>query len=109
MRNASSRDAAADHPATLQEAAPVPRGRVLAWALWDWGSSAFNAVVTTFVFSTYLASTLFVDQGILDAAGTDSRDPALVRALAENATVISTALAIVGLLEIGRASCRERV
>jgi MFS transporter, UMF1 family len=98
MRNASSRDAAADHSPTLPDAAPVPRSRVLAWALWDWGSSAFNAVVTTFVFSTYLASTLFVDQSVLDAAGSDARDPALVRALAENATVISTALAIVGLL-----------
>jgi UMF1 family MFS transporter len=98
MRNASSRDAAADHSPALSDAAPVPRDRVLAWALWDWGSSAFNAVVTTFVFSTYLASTLFVDQSVLEAAGTDARDPALVRALAENATVISTALAIVGLL-----------
>jgi len=98
MRNASSRDAAADHSPTLQDPGPVPRSRVLAWALWDWGSSAFNAVVTTFVFSTYLASTLFVDRSVLDAAGGDARDPALVRALAENATVISSALAVVGLL-----------
>ncbi|MFC9895074.1 MFS transporter [Nocardia sp. NPDC127579] len=30
------------------------RGRVLAWALWDWGSSAFHAVILTFVFSVYL-------------------------------------------------------
>ena len=22
------------------------------WAMWDWGSAAFNAVVTTFVFAT---------------------------------------------------------
>ncbi len=29
--------------------------RVAGWALWDWGSSAFNAVATTFVFATYLA------------------------------------------------------
>jgi UMF1 family MFS transporter len=31
-----------------------PRGRVLAWGLWDWGSSAYNAVILTFVFSVYL-------------------------------------------------------
>jgi UMF1 family MFS transporter len=31
-----------------------PRARVLAWASWDWGSSAFNAVILTFVFSVYL-------------------------------------------------------
>ncbi|AOZ73566.1 hypothetical protein BK816_08355 [Boudabousia tangfeifanii] len=29
---------------------------VVAWSLWDFGSAAFNAVVTTFVFSTYLTS-----------------------------------------------------
>ena len=85
-------------PQTLTSTTPIPRGRVVSWALWDWGSAAFNAVVTTFVFSTYLASTLFVDQSIVDAAAGDPRDPALVRALAENATVISTALAITGVL-----------
>ena len=31
-------------------------GRVLAWGAWDWGSSAFNAVATTFVFTVYLTS-----------------------------------------------------
>ncbi|MBS43510.1 MAG: MFS transporter [Nocardioides sp.] len=29
---------------------------VLAWGLWDWGSAAFNAVITTFVFSVYITS-----------------------------------------------------
>ncbi len=29
---------------------------VWTWAIWDWGSAAFNAVVTTFVFATYLAN-----------------------------------------------------
>ena len=33
---------------------PTTRGRVLAWGLWDWGSSAYNAVILTFVFSVYL-------------------------------------------------------
>jgi UMF1 family MFS transporter len=32
----------------------TPRSRVLAWGLWDWGSSALNAVATTFVFTVYL-------------------------------------------------------
>jgi UMF1 family MFS transporter len=35
------------------------RGRVLAWAAWDWGSAAFNAVMTTFVFTVYLTSKAF--------------------------------------------------
>lgn len=37
----------------------VKRSHVFAWALWDWGSAAFNAVMITFVFGTYLASETF--------------------------------------------------
>ncbi|GAB2862895.1 MFS transporter [Nocardioides pacificus] len=29
---------------------------VYAWGLWDWGSAAFNAVITTFVFTVYITS-----------------------------------------------------
>ena len=41
--------------------APLPpgRGAVTAWGLWDWAFAAFNAVATTFVFSTYLSSSAF--------------------------------------------------
>ncbi len=46
--------------ATAVETAPTS-GKILtktvwAWGLWDWGSAAFNAVVTTFVFAVYLAN-----------------------------------------------------
>ena len=34
--------------------AAVRRRVVLAWALWDWGSAAFNAVITSFVFGPYV-------------------------------------------------------
>jgi MFS transporter, UMF1 family len=34
------------------------RGRVVAWGLWDWGSSASNAIVGTFVFTVYLTGTV---------------------------------------------------
>ena len=30
---------------------------IIEWAMWDWGSAAFNAVATTFVFSVYLTGT----------------------------------------------------
>jgi UMF1 family MFS transporter len=30
--------------------------KVVVWALWDWASAAFNAVITTFVFSVYLTN-----------------------------------------------------
>ena len=47
-------------PSELESGSPVPhRGRILAWASWDWGSSAFNAVMTTFVFTVYLTSKAF--------------------------------------------------
>jgi UMF1 family MFS transporter len=40
---------------------PPRRGAVAAWGLWDWAFSAFNAVATTFVFSTYLSGSAFGD------------------------------------------------
>jgi UMF1 family MFS transporter len=33
------------------------RSRIFSWALWDWGSASFNAVITTFVFTVYLTNT----------------------------------------------------
>lgn len=66
-----------DRAATLNRmtsstaAAPAPqhanRRQVFAWSLWDWGSAAFNAVATTFVFSVYLTSGLFGDEDEVSA------------------------------------------
>lgn len=53
----------------LEPTSTVPRTKfltraVIEWSLWDWGSAAFNAVATTFVFSTYLtADGVFIDSG----------------------------------------------
>ena len=47
--------------------APPTRGRVVAWAFWDSGSAAFNAVVTTFVFSVYLTGSAFGDEAVVSA------------------------------------------
>ncbi|MDO5633781.1 MAG: MFS transporter [Micrococcus sp.] len=44
---------------TAVESARVSRRQVAAWAAWDWGSAAFNAVMVTFVFGTYLSSPAF--------------------------------------------------
>jgi UMF1 family MFS transporter len=44
---------------SLPDEIHVPKRRVLAWALWDWGGASFNAITTTFVFTVYLASTGF--------------------------------------------------
>lgn len=41
---------------------PAPKRTVIAWSLWDWGSAAFQAVVTTFVFTVYLTSGSFGEE-----------------------------------------------
>ncbi|WAJ43766.1 MFS transporter [Mycobacterium sp. Aquia_216] len=38
----------------------IVRSRVVAWALWDCGSTGLNAIVATFVFSVYLTSSVGV-------------------------------------------------
>ena len=46
---------------------PVPRKQVISWALWDWGTSAFSVLITTFVFARYIVSSYFIDPTIVDA------------------------------------------
>lgn len=53
---------------------------IIEWALWDWGSAAFNAVATTFVFSVYLT-------------GTDRFAPG-----GEASTHLSTGLTVAGII-----------
>ncbi|MGP3533703.1 MFS transporter [Microbacterium sp. RD1] len=57
-----------DAPAAVEPApGSTRRGAVFAWGLWDWGSAAFNAVVTTFVFTVYLTSDSFGPAGEVEA------------------------------------------
>ncbi|GAB3563620.1 MFS transporter [Spelaeicoccus albus] len=49
------------------DASPVRRRAVMSWALWDWGSAAFNAVIVTFVFAPYLT------KGVAENATTGSQ------------------------------------
>ncbi|WP_372697229.1 MFS transporter [Arthrobacter sp. JSM 101049] len=71
-----------------------PRGtaaiskQVLAWASWDWGAAAINAVMTTFVFTVYLTSSLFGD--------TDANSAALGTALATAGVVIALLAPVTG-------------
>jgi UMF1 family MFS transporter len=41
--------------------APAGRAKVLAWALWDCGSTGLNAIVVTFVFAVYLTGAVGSD------------------------------------------------
>lgn len=65
---------------------------VAAWASWDWGSAAFNAVITTFVFTVYLTSGLFVDPALTEGT------PAYDDAKAALSSGLGTALAVAGLV-----------
>src|SRR6478735_9604715 len=56
---ASSARTPADADAPTAGTTPWFSRLVVAWAFWDWGSAAFNAVVTTFVFTIYLTSPSF--------------------------------------------------
>lgn len=83
-------------------AAAPGRRAVLAWSLWDWGSAAFNAVVTTFVFTRWITSSAFVDAEIVDAAeaGGDgsSAEAVLDSVLAQHSTWLGWGIAAAGLL-----------
>ncbi|WP_207943506.1 MFS transporter, partial [Actinomadura sp. KC345] len=51
------------HPDTSPAAVTSSaRRRVISWALWDWGSAAFNAVIVTFVFTVYLTDAVAEDE-----------------------------------------------
>ena len=48
----------------------VTKKQIFSWALWDWGSSGFNTVIVTFVFSVYLTGTVGKDMPGSIEAGT---------------------------------------
>ncbi|MEW1821864.1 MFS transporter [Arthrobacter sp. NPDC080031] len=80
----------APHPASELASGPVlsNKGQILAWASWDWGSAAFNAVMTTFVFTVYLTSKAF--------GGEDSASAALGSALAIAGVAIALLAPVTG-------------
>lgn len=49
----------ADHSTEARSAQPLNKKVITAWSLWSWGNSTVSAVMTTFVFGTYLAAEHF--------------------------------------------------
>ncbi|NEE02993.1 MFS transporter [Phytoactinopolyspora halotolerans] len=47
---------------TTQNDTSPNRRQVISWALWDWGSAAFNAIIVTFVFTVYLTDSVASDE-----------------------------------------------
>lgn len=74
---------------------PVPRRQVWSWALWDWATQPFNSVITTFVFSVYITSALFLAP---EVAGLSPDDPAYDRGLAELSSQLGLAIGLGGIL-----------
>ncbi|MBB2957971.1 MFS transporter [Pseudoclavibacter helvolus] len=72
--------------------------RATAWALWDVGNSAFQAVVVTFVFATYLASDLFIDPQVAALGDANPLDPQYLAAQAASTNVIANLSTVAGLL-----------
>ncbi|GAB7143723.1 MFS transporter [Mycobacterium riyadhense] len=72
--------------------ATLLRFRVAAWALWDCGSTGLNAIVTTFVFSVYLTSS--VGEGMPGGAAPESW---LGRAAAAAGVTIAVLAPVVGV------------
>ncbi|TPW77689.1 MFS transporter [Schumannella soli] len=79
----------------LQEGRVIPRKQVASWALWDWATQPFNSVITTFVFTVYLTSSLFLPK---DVAALDENDPIREAATADLTSNLGWAVAIAGLL-----------
>lgn len=80
-------------PAPVTPSSRTPRSRILAWALWDFGATAVNAVVITFVFSVYLTSAVGDD-----LAGPTSPASWLGRALALAGLVVALMAPLTGVL-----------
>ncbi|BBY76312.1 MFS transporter [Mycolicibacterium parafortuitum] len=71
----------------------APRSRVLAWAMWDFGATAINAIVITFVFTVYLTTTVGDD-----LPGDTSPASWLGRALALAGLVVALLAPVTGVL-----------
>lgn len=89
----------AQQPATTS----IPRRHVFAWALWDWGGAAFNAVITTFVFTVYLTGSEFVNPRLVAERALESnpQGPAHIAVQAAESVLSSSlgwALAVAGFV-----------
>ncbi|PRC58034.1 MFS transporter, partial [Mycobacterium sp. ITM-2017-0098] len=71
----------------------MARSRVLAWAMWDFGATAINAIVVTFVFSVYLTSVVGDD-----LPGDTSPASWLGRALAAAGLVVALLAPVTGVM-----------
>lgn len=79
----------------LQEGKVIPRKQVFSWALWDWATQPFASVITTFVFTVYLTSSLFLDPAV---AALGKGNPIYDKALSDLSAGLGLAITVAGLL-----------
>lgn len=48
-----------DEGSALEKSQGAPARKVLAWAMWDWGTQPLNTVIITFVFGAYIVTEAF--------------------------------------------------
>ncbi|GAA3638306.1 MFS transporter [Microbacterium awajiense] len=54
---------------------PVPRKRVISWAMWDWATQPFNSVLLTFVWvPSFLVSSFFLDPAVAQSGIVDGEE-----------------------------------
>lgn len=81
----------------------IPRSWVASWALWDAGGAAFNAVITTFVFTVYLTSEYFISPALLSAQnaeknGSGPAHHAVTGAIADLSSGLAWGIGIAGIV-----------
>ncbi len=93
MPASSGGDTVATQPPERLTSPHPSRRAVISWAVWDCGGAAFNAVVTTFIFTVYLTGSSFVDPTLVAArlAEIDPTGPAH-RAMADAEATLSSGL-----------------
>lgn len=73
----------------------IPKRRVWGWALWDWATQPFASVITTFVFTVYMTSSLFLPEEIRELG---EGDPIYDQALSVLSRDLGFAVAAAGIL-----------
>lgn len=73
----------------------IPKRRVWSWALWDWATQPFASVITTFVFTVYVTSPLFLPKSVRELG---AGDPAYDLALSMLSRDLGYAIAAAGIL-----------
>lgn len=106
MTNDGSLNPHADTPSGDSAKAPVvglshndgvtiPKRRMWSWALWDWATQPFASVITTFVFTVYVTSSLFLPESVRELG---AGDPTYELALSMLSRDLGYAIAAAGVL-----------